>query len=394
MQATSIPAPAGTPVQLSERIQFLDVLRGIALLGILFVNMRYMGLTTDDAEADLRLGESLSSEAWVPALIRAFAENKFMGLFSLLFGMGLALQVDRAEARGVNPNSFYPARIAILAAFGVLNGVYLFMGDILLPYAVAGTLVYLLRKLSQRTHLILAAVCFGIGICLSVLVEGLGDLWGDGEGDGGMGRLGETLAHGSFFEAAQARRMLYVFWLFISSIIAFNWRILALFFLGLVVMRRGWAKPEAHLVHRRAMKIGLSIGVTLELLSMWLHADPDPTIGRKVADILIHNLGGPFLSAGYAGAIALWCNRNATSKLATSFASAGRMALTNYLGQNLITSLLFCGYGLGYMNQFTHLQLAGLTLAIFVVQVLLSTLWLTRFRGGPLELLWRRLTYS
>ncbi|MDB4724745.1 DUF418 domain-containing protein, partial [Planctomycetota bacterium] len=143
-----MPNPAARPTPSTDRIEFLDVLRGIALFGILLVNLPFLGLPFSEAGNAPSLWAideaSGGSAAWTAALIRALAENKFMGLFSLLFGMGLALQVDRAEARGVSPASFYPRRLAVLAAFGVLNGVCIFFGDILLPYAVAGTALFLL----------------------------------------------------------------------------------------------------------------------------------------------------------------------------------------------------------------------------------------------------------
>ena len=111
---------AARPTASSERIEFLDVLRGVALLGILMVNLPFLGLPLAEAGEAPRLFVEGGASAWTAALVRALAENKFMGLFSLLFGMGLALQVDRAEARGVNPRSFYPRRLAVLAAFALL----------------------------------------------------------------------------------------------------------------------------------------------------------------------------------------------------------------------------------------------------------------------------------
>ena len=168
------------PVAASERIEFLDVLRGVALFGILLVNLPFLGMPLSEAAGGLSIWEGGGANAWAGALVRALAENKFMTLFSTLFGIGLALQVDRAAARGVEPSSFYPRRLMVLAVFGALNGTLIFFGDILLPYAIAGAVLYLLRKKSPRTMLWIAVVLLVIGVTLSVIFEGI---FGAGGGD-------------------------------------------------------------------------------------------------------------------------------------------------------------------------------------------------------------------
>lgn len=382
---------AARPTASSERIEFLDVLRGVALFGILLVNLPFLGLPLAEAgEAPRLVGEGGAS-AWTAALVRALAENKFMGLFSLLFGMGLALQVDRAEARGVNPRSFYPRRLAVLAVFGVLNAVCVFFGDILLPYAVAGTLLFLLRRCSPHTMLWIAGAFLAVGVTLSVLFEGVyvdGSSGGDGER-----ALDRALAEGTFLEGSAARGQIYIAWLFLSSIIAFNWRIMALFLVGAAVLRKGWAEPGAQRIHRRLALGGLVLGLTLEGASLLLHGREDATVGLRVLDVLLHQVGGLSLSAGYAGLIAVWCASPLGRGLRRGLAATGRMALTNYLGQNIVAGLIFYGHGAGKLGDFSRPQIAGLAVLIFTAQVVLSSLWMARAKGGPFELLWRRLTY-
>ena len=382
---------AARPTASSERIEFLDVLRGVALLGILMVNLPFLGLPLSVAGDAPSLWEGGGASAWTAALVRGLAENKFMGLFSLLFGMGLALQVDRAEARGVNPRSFYPRRLAVLAVFGVLNGVCIFFGDILLPYAVAGTLLFLLRRCSPRTMLWIAGAFLAVGITLSVLFEGVfveGSSGSDGER-----ALDQALAEGSFLEGSAARGQIYLFWLFLSSIIAFNWRIMALFLVGAAVLRKGWAEPGAQRIHRRLAVGGLALGLSLEGASVLLHGREGATVGLRVLDVLLHQVGGLSLSAGYAGLIAVWCTSPLGARLRRGLAATGRMALTNYLGQNIVAGLIFYGHGAGKLGDLSRPQLAGLAVLIFTAQVVLSSLWMARARGGPFELLWRRLTY-
>ncbi len=390
-----VDAPA-SPVSPQERIELLDVLRGVALFGILVVNLPFLGLPMQDA---MREGNALvdpSVDAWTAALVRALAENKFMALFSLLFGMGLALQVDRAEARGVRPGSFYPRRLVVLAVFGALNGTMIFFGDILLPYAVAGAVLYLLRKRSPRAMLWTAAALLTIGVSLSVVFEGLvtGGEGGGGEGGGddfvGMGR---ALAEGSFLEGSAARGQIYLGWLFLSSIIAFNWRIMALFLVGAALLRTGWVRADKAALHARVAVVGLLVGLTCEGASLCLHGRDDLDVTLRVVDVLLHQLGGLALSAGYAGLVATWCRRGGAATLRRASARTGRMALTNYLGQNLVAGLIFYGHGLGLIGAFSRLEILGLAVAIYVAQVLVSNVWMARSGSGPFERLWRWLTY-
>ena len=389
--------PAAAPVAAAERIELLDVLRGVALFGILVVNLPLIALPLSEAMGSANALEAGTSDEWIAALVRMFAENKFMALFSTLFGAGLALQVDRAEARGVAPSSFYPRRLLVLAAFGALNGALVFFGDILLPYAIAGTALYLLRKRSPKAMLWIAAAVMAVGLGLSVVFEGL--FGGGGSGGGGQGAGDDlvaadlALAHGSFLEASTARGLIYLAWLVLSSMIAFNWRILALFFVGAALLRLGWATPEKRALHRRAAIVGLLVGVTLEGASLCLHRREDLDIGLRVVDVLLHQLGGLALSAGYAGAVATWCWSGGMATLRRAVARAGRMALTNYLGQNIVAGVIFFGYGFGLRGALSHLEVFGVACLIYAAQLAVSAWWMARATGGPFERLWRRLTY-
>ena len=187
--------------------------------------------------------------------------------------------------------------------------------------------------------------------------------------------------------------MIYLFWLFLSSIIAFNWRIMALFLVGAAVLRKGWAEPGAKRIHRRLAVGGLALGLTLEGASLLLHGREGAAVGHRVLDVLLHQVGGLSLSAGYAGLIAVWCTSPLGARLRRGLAATGRMALTNYLGQNIVAGLIFYGHGAGKLGDFSRPQIAGLAVLIFTAQVVLSSLWMARAKGGPFELLWRRLTY-
>ncbi len=212
-------------------------------------------------------------------------------------------------------------------------------------------------------------------------------------GGDGERALDQALAEGTFLEGSAARGQVYVLWLFLSSIIAFNWRIMALFLVGAALLRKGWAEPSARHLHRRLAIGGLALGLTLEGASLLLHGREDATVGMRVLDVLLHQFGGLSLSAGYAGLVAVWCASSLGARLRRGLAATGRMALTNYLGQNIVAGLIFYGHGAGRLGDFSRPQLVGLAALIFTAQVVLSSLWMARIKGGPFELLWRRLTY-
>src|SRR5271169_4960577 len=140
------------PVSLSERIQFIDVLRGMALFGILAANMRAF-FAPLDAYGNIGVLFHSRADVLAQAFIDAFIQGKFISIFSFLFGMGFAIQMSRAEERGVRFLGFYPRRLLALAVFGLIHGMLIWAGDILLTYALSGAILLLFRKREQPTFL-------------------------------------------------------------------------------------------------------------------------------------------------------------------------------------------------------------------------------------------------
>src|SRR5208282_2712423 len=160
------------PVDLSERILFIDVLRGMALFGILAANMRafFAPLDTYDNIGVLFHGHAdVAAQFFIDTLI----QGKFITIFSFLFGLGFAMQMSRAEARGVRFMGFYPRRLLALAFFGVIHGLVIWGGDILLTYALSGAILLLFRKRQQKTLLWWAAGLFSLPIVISSVFLGL-----------------------------------------------------------------------------------------------------------------------------------------------------------------------------------------------------------------------------
>lgn len=386
-----------------ERLVVLDVLRGFALFGVLIVNLPFAALPSEWALAPVEGAASPLRELVPWAIVKAFGETKLVSIFSLLFGIGLVLQIGRAEARG-SSTTFYLRRLGILAVIGLLHGLLLWFGDILLPYAIAGFVLYLLRHQSPRRLVALAIPLFLVGILLSAGVTVLDPGASAGGGEklsllGFKGTWGELEARawqdGLWQLTFTVRAIEYVAWLFISSLISFNWHVMALFLLGAALMKQGALERRHRRRHGQLAVVGWIVGLVLEgvAISWWLVSDFAPGLAG-LAPTLLHEVGSLVLAAGYVGTVAWMVHGGLGKWLYPPLAAVGRTALSCYLGQSVAFNLLFPWYGLGLWGELDRLQLLILGCGLFALQAVLAMLWLHRFTMGPLEWLWRWATYG
>ncbi len=397
------------PTKPQERIDLLDVLRGVALLGILTVNM---ALFANPAQYVVTpLAQERGLDAVVLWAIRWLAEGKFYALFSLLFGLGFTLQLARAEARGRRFGPVYLRRTGVLLVFGVLHGLLLWVGDILAIYAVLGLALLLFRKMRLRRVLIWAvilillptlfiAASFGLIAAGSqdpaVAVEIQAQL--DAQTAAMQAQVAEAYTvygQGSYGEiTAQRARDLLFMWQMTLFIMP---NILGMFLVGAYLGRRGiLADPAAYQpLLRRLLVWGGGVGLVLNGVYATLIGDLSRTqpSGPLLIATVSQAVGAPLLMLAYVAGLALLWLRPAWQTRLRTFAPAGRMALTNYLMQSVICTLIYYGYGLGLFGQVGAALGLLLTLAIFAVEVVWSRWWLARFRFGPVEWLWRTLTY-
>lgn len=399
------------PVALSDRIQTIDILRGFALFGILLVNMHLFShpvqellIGYDDAGPLLERAAALG--------IQVFAESKFYPIFSFLFGLGFALQFQRAEDRGTPFLPLYLRRLFILLLIGLAHAVFVWVGDILVLYAVLGTILLLFfRKRSPRTLLAWAGVFLAIAVLLPAGLSGLAMLAkltpaGAAEvsasfaaSDAGLraeaAQAAVVYAAGSFDEITAQRlsdlRLMYS----VAIFLAFN--AFAMFLLGLYAGRRGLFHDVS--THTPLIKKVFWWGCALGLSGTFAHAmvshGPEfalPTWLDILADTA-RTLGAPVLALGYIAGLTLLLQHAAWRARLEPLAAVGRMALTNYLMQSLIATTLFYGYGFGLFGQVGPGLGLLITVAIYALQIPLSVWWLRHFQYGPVEWLWRKLTY-
>lgn len=397
-----------TPLQPGERIEVMDVLRGFALLGILLMNIE--GFVGPLWESVTGLNPELTgANRAVDWLIYVFVQGKFMTLFSLLFGMGFAVMLERAGARGDGGGKLYVRRLLALLGFGVAHALLLWAGDVLIAYALTGFVLLLLFRNVKASNLLIWAVSFAVVLVVMLLALGLmmqlfamtpeGKTMMAAQAADSVAIVeAERQAYGSgtFLQATGQRAKDTVAML--SALPVFGLIILVMFLLGAWLVRAGVMRDTvAHApLFRKMLLVGLLIGVPMMLFS----AISMPTMEtsemslRSMAWQSMALIAGILMSLGYAAAIVLAMHRPVWHRRLSLLAPAGRMALTNYLMQSLVCTLIFYGYGLGFFEQLPRAWQPLFVIVLFAMQVAFSHWWLSRFRYGPMEWVWRWMTYG
>ena len=411
ISTATLPA---TPLAETDRAELLDSLRGFALFGVclanIFSNFSFWG------EAGAPPVGQLPTAATDPAaafLIKALIDGKFYSLFSLLFGVGFAIQLQRATARGDNQLGAYRRRLWVLLGIGLVHLLTIWLGDILAFYALVGFLLVRLRHLSDR-----AIFRWAVGLLL-VPVLGWGVYWLGGGMHAkvpftpaspfyfvGMAldkQYGTDATYAAFTSASWAVhfKALRAGIFLRTAYLLFEWRlckVLAMFLLGLWIGRHQvFHHLEAYRpLLRRVAAVGLSLGLAAGLLNAALPLDEAYREGQTpgVVHVVLYALGVGPLALGYAASFGLLWQRPAWQRVLRQLAPLGRMALSAYLGQSLISIFLFSGRGLGWAGHVGPTLHWLLALAIIVGQLLLSRWWLLHFQFGPMEWLWRSLSYG
>jgi uncharacterized protein len=388
----------------AARVAAMDVLRGLALLGILLMNLE--GFAGPPAQMGTGVDPALRGmDRWADAAIYVLVQGKFIALFSLLFGAGFAVMVTRAEHEGGSLGAVWGRRCAGLLLIGLLHAVLVWSGDILVTYALCGWVLLAFREILGG---LLAWI--GVGIFLIPagvsLLAGLADLSmaGDATWQHALQEQAEhaarlasaqvqAYAHGSFL-AATAQR-LQDLGNTLSMLPMTGAQVLGLFLIG------AWlgpvlSRPQTHVRVLGWMRWGgLPLGLLLMLgavaLTPWI--EPGRADLRTCVAAALAAAASLPLCLGYVGWVMRWLAAGRSGWITASLAAAGRLALSNYLLQSLVCVGVFYGYGLGAFG-LGRLWQVLFALALFAVQLLLSRWWLARGRLGPAEWLLRALTYA
>lgn len=392
---SSLSTSAFQPVAANERIASLDVLRGFALFGILLMNMEAFSGPLDMSFTGID-PHWLGPDYWADAFVYIFVQGKFFTLFSLLFGAGFAVMAQRAATAGRDFARFYLRRSLGLLIIGVLHGVLLWSGDILVAYALLSFALLAFREAPRSWLPVLGTVSY-LGAAALMLL--LGALMQFAPADAAAAQAEAATAaieaqrqaygQGSYLQAVAQR--LQDVGASLGALLLVGPEVLGMFLIGAWFARSGAiAEPGRYPRLWVCLRwLLLPVGMVVMLVSVWVlpYNAPGQFNMRSAGAYALTAVAGLLMCLGYLGWGVRW------SRHLQWLAPAGRMALSNYLGQSLVCTLVFYGYGLGWFEQMGRAVQLLFAVGLFGLQVLLSQLWLRRFQYGPVEWLWRAFTY-
>ncbi|WP_455169539.1 DUF418 domain-containing protein [Aegicerativicinus sediminis] len=415
------------PVQAANRINSLDVIRGIALLGILLMNIAGMGLPFAYSDPTVYGGaDGWNLKSWI--MTNMFFEGTMRGMFSMLFGAGVILLTSRLEKNGagINTADIYYRRIIWLFIFGLIH-VYLLLwdGEILYPYALCGLFLFPLRNIVPKNLIIGGLVILFLGTLWNFSdyqnmktqkVEGLEAAALKKQGDSlnpeqtaafeKWEKITNKKSEEELQEEIEARHEGY--WSnvlhkvkenqFMQTYVMYRYffyDIIAFMILGMAFFKlRIFHAEKSNKFYLIMMGIGYVIGLSINYYetSALISSNFDPMVSAKTS--LTYDIGRLTMTMGHIGLIMLFVKSGILKFLQKSLAAVGRMALTNYLMHSIITGIIFLGFGFSMFGKLERHELYYIVFAIWIAQLIYSPIWLKYFKYGPFEWLWRSLTYG
>lgn len=367
------------------RIEQLDTVRGIAILGILLMNIFAFSLPLSAYLNPFYTATVEAPEAVVWGIFNLFFQGKILAIFTLLFGATLSLLQ-------YHTNAWNQCRLWVLAAFGLIHGVFFWDGDILLAYSLTGLFaIYMLNHYSETALLKFSVSIYLIGLVILLVLGSATDpthFW-------------QSTPEQVYFETAQkvaggveglTTRAAGMATMMEMLFIQYGWQLLAVMLIGALLMRNGWLKGAFSQSHyRRVALLLIPPALLVQIVSLYIQSlfswsfFATSIVGYIVGELMIpmQSLGYIALIYGFWRTIRGWCITGLLQNI-------GKMALSNYLLQTLICTTIF--YHFGYFNQFTRVELLAFILPIWSINFAFSYYWLRQFKQGPMEWCWRKLT--
>lgn len=415
------------PLPPAERIPGIDVLRGLAILGILGVNIYAFALPGLAYDNPLVYGGGSGLDLWTWFFTNALISNKFITTFAMLFGAGLVVLMERAAARSEPFGKIYYRRVAWLLIFGLIHAYFVWYGDILVSYALCGLVIYLFRNVRPRNLIVVGAVGILLGIAGSAAVGGMFTYmrrtaekaeilrsegkelqeyqkqmeksWKDMKKefypapqdldrevrihrDGYLGIFGHRLP-----KVLQIQTMGMIFTLF--------WRLTGLMLIGMALIKmKIFTAERTPLFYRNLALAGLGLGLPLSVLAGWAASQHRfDIIHSFTVTYNIMTVAGLAGALGFTGLVMLWSRSGLLAGLRARLAAVGRTAFSNYLLQSILCTTLFYGYGFGLFGSIPRSGLMAVVLSVWILQLLITPLWLRHFHFGPAEWVWKRMAY-
>lgn len=428
--ATSLPPTQPTsltPLKPTDRIHSLDVMRGIVLFGILLMNINQMGLAGAYGDPSVSGGSSgWALYTWITT--NMLFEGTMRALFSLLFGVGMFILLDRLEKKGAGLKAadIYFRRLLWLLFFGLVHGyLLLWTGEILYDYALMGFLVYSFRNMSPKKLILIAVFLFAVGSLWSyfdykgdvkfmedvALVEKLQEEgkpltkelkatqleWEQKEYKRSPEAVAEFTSNmrKSYFELvaflAPINRHSDENWPYRFDV----WDILSMMLIGIAFFKLKILSAEkSYRFYGLMAFLGYGIGLTVNFFEVSYIIDQEFSLLSFSKTNITYDLGRVGVAMGHVGLIMLFCKLSILKWLKSSLASVGKMALTNYVMHSVFALIIFTGAGFGLFGNFMRHELLYIVFAIWIFQLIISPIWLKYFHFGPLEWIWRNLSYQ
>ncbi|ELZ29405.1 DUF418 domain-containing protein [Halorubrum distributum] len=387
--------PGPTPP--SERITSLDALRGFALLGILVINIRVFSMPEQTLLNPNVYGDFSGLNYWTWFLGHVFAQSKFITIFSALFGAGVLMFIESKEEKGQDAVRLHLRRTAVLIAVGLLHAYLLWYGDILVAYGFTGIFLLFVRDLDARRLAGLAGVfllfipAIELFAAVSIGGEALAGQWLPSE----AAIRQEVAAYRGGWLDQMSHRVDSSFQRQTSGFIGSSfWRVGGVMLLGMALYKRGVLTGERSTAFYRRLVAGGVVGVGIVVAGVAYIEANDWSAGAALYWRQFNYVGSLLVAGGYVGLITLFVRRRGEGIVTRALAAVGRTAFTNYLLQTVIATTIFYGHGLGLFGYVSRVEAMGIVVGIWAVQVVLSVLWLRYFRFGPVEWVWRTLTYG
>jgi uncharacterized protein len=400
-QATAIPQP----VTEKERIVSIDVLRGFALLGILPMNIQSFSMIGAAYENPTAYGDLHGANYLVWLLCHVFADQKFMTIFSMLFGAGILLMTSRIEATGKPSAALHYRRMGWLILFGLAHAYLLWSGDILVAYGMCGLLVYLFRKLRPRTLLVLGLLTIAVASASLASYGAWSRHWSPAQLQIAREQLWMPTASQSAneirayrggwpgqmkFRVPDSVQMETIFFVVFTF-----WRVTGLMLAGMALFKLGvFSARQPASLYWTMIAIAVCYGIPITLYGT--HRDFGAGWDFRYSFFYgaqFNYWASLLVSFGWVGAIMLASRAAALLPLTRRLASVGRMAFTNYIMHTVICTTIFYGHGFALFGKVERVWQFAIVVAIWWLQLVVSPIWLRHFLFGPLEWLWRCLTY-
>ncbi len=407
---TSIFTTTITPVQVRDREQFMDVLRGIAILGIFIANLHFFSYYSNNAVGAYIFPAIDKKMLFLHSM---FVEGKFYSIFSLLFGWGIALQISRSSAADMLAAKFIRRRLWFMLLLGGIHLIFIWTGDIVAFYAMVGFILVALRKYSNKTLLRLGVILILSPIVLYFLkmkFQWLNAPAGllaqsseyiqthfagikDGN-DAAVIKQSHSIITDAKVNMSNAPfRYAYLF--FVSRIS----KVLGMMLIGFVIGRSGFFKKVGEYKKQLMwfILIALIISIPANYMLAFYMNNSDGYFNLKIEgwyETIAYAIGVAPLALVYVAILALLFQKKQVQQLLLFIAPVGKMAFSNYMSHSLIGIITFYGIGFGYMQQVGPVAWTVFAVIVFVCQIIISTIWLRFFEFGPVEWVWRSLTYG